>query len=114
MSVTFFIPDSSHPEHELNVSNANARSILEWLGYSQEASGDLCGEMPARALAARCQRRLWPEARNVDAGVAPEVVQTPGRATLVECGRDAGYLNDRTQKLLHLATAAGTGVVHFG
>ena len=72
------------------------------------------GELDARDLAARCRRRLWPEARNVDP--ARPAVESHGRrgALFVDCGRDAGYLQDRTARLLAVAEAAGRGTVHYG
>ncbi|WNZ66213.1 hypothetical protein QEG98_42095 (plasmid) [Myxococcus sp. MxC21-1] len=110
MSVSFFV---SGDADELNVSNSNARDLLSWLGYHQAAAGDLYGELPARDLAARCRRRLWPEVRNLDPAIAPVVERLPGEPLFFQCGRPEGYLRDRTEQLLALAERAGDGVVHY-
>ena len=73
------------------------------------ANEDLYGQMPARELAARCRRRLWPEARNLDPGLADE---QEGRCFVF--GRPAGYLRSRTEELLCLAESAGDGIVSWG
>jgi hypothetical protein len=82
----------------LNVSNANARALLQWLDLEY---GDLWGEINASELAAKCRRRLWPEERNIDPGV-PAVEE--GR--VIDCGRRPGYLPERTAQLLKLAEEA--------
>jgi hypothetical protein len=99
------------PERELHLSSANARDLLTWLGYSVE---DLWGTLPARELAARCRRRLWPEARNVDVALPPHEEHAPGCARSVFLGRPEGYLRGRTEQLLALAEWAGAGDVSFG
>ena len=59
MSVTFSIGEraSFDLDRAMNLSNRNAADLLAWLGL---ATDDLYGQMPARELAARCRRRLWP------------------------------------------------------
>lgn len=107
MSITFF----ADAEREgLNLSNVNAADLMRWLGYEP----DCCGSLEARELAARCRRRLWPEARNFDAALAGEVQRAPGRATFIYCGRRAGYLRERTSQLLALAESPGVTSIHFG
>ena len=109
MSVTFFVED--HEELEFTVANSSARDILEWLGLPAE---ELVGAVPARDLTARCRRRLWDEPRNFDPGKPS--IETTGilGARLIECGRESGYLRQRTEQLLALAEAAGDGSVAFG
>lgn len=113
MSVTFYVYGQDNEDLELNVSNSNARDLFSWLGYDEEAQGELHGELNARELAARCRRRLWPEARNHDAAVPSYVETGTGGATLISCGRPAGYLEDRTRQLLKLAEAVGDGPITF-
>ena len=107
MSVTFWIAGERQDpeaweERFVNLCNANARDLLAWLALP--GGGDLCGDIPARELAARCRRRLWDEARNHDAGIEP-AVEHGGR--LVVGGREPGYLRRRTEQLLNLCALAG-------
>jgi hypothetical protein len=110
MSVTFSIglrvaAHLDRPDRFLNLANRNAADLLAWLGLPSE---DLCGSLPARDLAARCRRRLWPETRNVDAGLPEERI---GRSVFL--GRPAGYLRSRTEDLLRLAELAGDDVISW-
>ncbi|MFP2933133.1 hypothetical protein ACLESO_49895 [Pyxidicoccus sp. 3LG] len=57
--------------------------LLDWLGYTREAVPALYGNLPARDLAARCLRRLWPESRNADAAVSTIVEDEPGHAPAI-------------------------------
>lgn len=92
---------------EINLSNANARDLMSWLDLPR----DDCGEMKASELAARCRRRLWPEDRNDDEGREGFVDASPGRATLIDCGRSPGYLRQRTEQLLRVCERAGEAFV---
>lgn len=121
MSVTFNIAGERFDYDALpgrgngfNLSNANARDLLAWIGLPESYYDDLCGELDAHATAARCRRRLWPEARNLDAEKPGHVDAAPGRATLIDCGRDAGYLQERTRWLLALCERAGDRAITFG
>ena len=107
MSVTFWTGDESAAG--LNLSNANAADLLAWLGYERD---ELAGELAGSDLAARCRRRLWPEARNIDPGRETVTHASPGCATVIECGRPQGYLRDRAAQLLKLAESGA--VVYFG
>jgi len=62
-------------------------ALLEWLGLGRPDFGAI----PARDLAPRCRRRLWPLERNAHA-----------------------LLRARTGELLAVAEAAGDGTVLFG
>jgi hypothetical protein len=66
------------------------------------------GTLRARDLAARCRRRLWPEPRNIDPAIPSSV-----DGIMIEAGRPAGYLRDRTARLLAIAEDAPEGVVRF-
>ncbi len=102
MSITFW---TRHESEGLNLSNVNACALLRWLGYPPEPAGELA----ARDLAARCRRRLWPDAWNDDPGIPPRV---EGHA--ITAGRAPGYLRERTGHLLAIAERAGDGAVLFG
>lgn len=113
MSITFS-GNSSDPEDSfsyVNVSNDNAKDLLEWIGVS---SPDFCGELPATDVAAKCRRRLWPEPRNFDderLGVVHE--GSDGSVRAVECRRRAGYLRDKTVALLALCERLGPATLYW-
>lgn len=113
MSVTFWIEgvaiDHDDPRTFVNVSNLNARDLLDWLGYV--AGPCLSGSLDSRELAARCRRRLWDEPRNQDAAIPPESMRS-GRVVI--CGRLAGTLRTRCEDLLKLAEGAQGRRVLFG
>jgi hypothetical protein len=110
MSVTFSIgrrveADLERLERWMNLSNRNAADLLAWLGLPTD---DLYGSIAARELAARCRRRLWNEARNVDR----ELPETHAHCCVV-LGRPAGYLRTRTEELLGLAELASDDVISW-
>ena len=107
MSVTFsnrsVDVDFDDADTYLNLANSNAGDLLRWLGLPAYAQyGDLIGDLAAVELAARCRRRLWPEPRNLDPARPSVDLEQPGRAHFLECGRQAGYLRERTGQLLAL------------
>ena len=100
----------------LNLNLRNARDLLEWLGLPTPPAGDddMFGEIGAKELAARCRRRLWPEARNKDDELLGEVQEAAnGHCTAIECGRTAGYLRERTQSLLTLCERYIEGMIYW-
>lgn len=92
---------------EMNLANMNAGELLRWLDLECVPYG----EAPAREVAAKCRRRLWDEPRNHDAGLPAEEIKEPGYVQVFICGRDPGYLREKTAKLLKIAEAAGEGLV---
>lgn len=93
---------------EVNVSNSNARTILEALGI--DTSDGLCGEMPADLFlgSALLADALTP----ADAGVpAHHSVDHNGQLNtrVIDCGRPAGYMQDRLAQLAELARWCGLG-----
>ena len=110
MSITFAISGRCS-EDDINLSNANAAALLEWIGLAAAPEGTI----DARELGARVRRRLWPERReDGDAGVPSSVSTAPGRCTLIDCGREAGYLQRRANQLLQLAEQAGDASIVWG
>jgi hypothetical protein len=100
---------------EVNLCNANAFDLLQWLGLTPASLGDF----PARELAARCRRRLWDEARNHDPALAADdrlaaLGGPAGGAQVVMQDRRPGYLRHQTERLLAVAQAAGDGLVCWG
>ena len=113
MSVSFFIKGRSDDEENyLNMSNSNAASLLEFVGYF-ELAYDLQGEVKAKELNLRCQMAL--NRRDADPGLQPMTDLTTGGAHLINCGRRPGYLREKTDALLALCREAGDlGVICFG
>lgn len=102
----FIHPIESDPAPSLNVSNANARHLLDLLGFSSESDqdGDLSGSTTAEDFLGRV---LLAQAVNpADAGV-PVLEETgQGGMTLVKMGRRVGYSEDRLESLRELADFA--------
>ena len=110
MSITFFVA-GQESDVDMNLSNSNAWALLEWIGITPDHGGSI----PARELAALTRRRLWPGLRERDdQGIPPSVHTVPGRCTLIDCGRDAGYFQERATQLLQLADSAGDGTITWG
>lgn len=99
----FVLIEPVHDEDvpELNVSNDNARLLLEALGYDPE---DLYGTVDATDLLGRVliADGLSPE----DPGRPTVTERGTGGATIVSCGRKVGYLQDRLGQLRELASWA--------
>jgi hypothetical protein len=87
---------------EMNLSNGNAMDLMRWLGLEATEYGSA----KASEVAAKCQRRLWDEARNDDDG---KPFEHDGRVIFM--GRDPGYLREKTEIMLKIAQSAGDGLV---
>jgi hypothetical protein len=122
----FNVDDCAHPGaapvyaercEELDVCNANARFLLEALGFGSptEEYGDdgsvlpgvyveLCGSTTPDDFLGRVLMALAvaPE----DPGIPAQDVSSPGSARVVDFGRRAGYLQDRLANLLSIVTFA--------
>lgn len=109
MSVTYHVEgersDFERPETFVNMHIGNAADVAEWLGLDEWRYG----EIEASELAARCRRRLWPEARNQDPGVEGS---ESGR--VITGGRRAGYLPEKAAELLALCERAGDKRIVWG
>ncbi|WP_082921137.1 MULTISPECIES: hypothetical protein [unclassified Rhodococcus (in: high G+C Gram-positive bacteria)] len=80
---------------DLNVSNANAATLLDVLGFSGECSGACSAEdFLGRVLTAEA---LSPQ----DAGVPAHQVGASPR--VIDCGRRAGYIQERLEELRVIA-----------
>jgi hypothetical protein len=101
-----------NPEAYLNVSNANAKELLDWLDIYRTDNG-LIGDIPAKTLAAKCRRRLWPEPRNLDPFKPGKHTKRPGHGAVIEMPREEGYLQGRTKRLLELCELDLKGTIFF-
>lgn len=104
---------------DLNLSNPNACALLEWLGVT-EAEGldpDWCGgRLDADVLAIRCRFRLGDgDPEGADLGMPTTTQTLDSGATLVSCGRPAGYFTEKAEALLRIAAEALTqdGIVYL-
>jgi hypothetical protein len=104
----FFCADCT--DVTVNMSNANAREWLRWIGLP----ADDCGEIGAMELAARCRRRLWDETRNYDPAVEGSDHKTPGHARLIVCDRRPNYLREKTEQMLKICEKAGDRLISWG
>ena len=91
-----------YPFDEINLANGNASEILRLLGYD---GADLnAGEADAEHLLGKL---LIAEALLEESAERPYREQRQdGRATLIDCGRPAGYINERISQLADLASWA--------
>ncbi len=131
MSVDFWSDevrrDSETGQGFINLSNTNAADLLSWLGLPVEPGG----EAPARDVAARCRRRLWPIQENHDPalpgsdtatstlGVVEQdrttrLVRGTSGPRVITFPRREGYLRQRTEQLLALAEDARDGLIRWG
>lgn len=88
---------------DVNISSANARSILERLGYEYDPEDGICGsatpdEIIGRALLANIGRD--------DSGIRSAVVSDGPGATMIDCGLRPGYYDERMTAILDLAHEA--------
>jgi len=91
----------------INLGNSNAYDLMRWLDIRADEYGDI----PARELAAKCQRRLWDVDRNHDPEVEGWEQGGEGKARVISCGRRPGYLRDTTERLLKVAQKAGERLI---
>lgn len=103
MSITFNIEgersDLETGANYVNLADPNARELLAYVGLPQ--AKEIYGSIESSELAARCRRRLWPEARNEDPGR-----EGSEHGCVIDCGRRAGYLPEKATALLKLCELA--------
>jgi hypothetical protein len=91
------------PDTYVAASPRDTRDLLDWLSYPREEFG----YVEAADLRARCMRRLWPIARNMDPAIPDrQEMGSGGAVRMVVAGREAGYLRAKTEELLRLAERA--------
>jgi hypothetical protein len=96
----------------INMSNSNAARVASTLGIDLDAEG-WCGSMDAKDFLGRVLVALALEP--ADAGMPSHEVPTGG-VRWVECGRPAGYAQERLAQLHALAewAVAHDAVIAFG
>lgn len=123
MSITFAIEARDY-DHEapfatpsgwwLNVANAHARELLDWLGFAEVHLWESDGLLFAPHVAEACTTRLRLVRGNVDPARETSEHEGHGGCRVIVCPRPEGYLMDRAEQLLQLATEAGNGFLTFG
>lgn len=100
----------------MNLANANARDLLDWIGYGDVDLWTGSGLLLARDVAVQCRQSLRLCAGNVDRARPSASSGGPGtgRCRIVVAGRREGYLMDRVEQLLVLAEKAGDGFLTYG
>jgi hypothetical protein len=105
--------DFVHGDLDVNISNANARRVLESLGFTDEAaSAELSGATSAEDFLGRVLLALAIEPE--DPGVP--ITQYQDAPWLIDCGRRVGYLQavlDNLRDLAEAAVATGRCEVQF-
>lgn len=85
----------------VNVSTTNARAILYALGLP--AAEDLSGEIDPLDLKARI---VLAQALDEDLATPSVTLSDPGMAKMTYCGRPAGYMQKRLERLMTVADDA--------
>lgn len=109
MSVTFSVAgqryDIEDYDSHVNVSNANARVLLDALGAPGADEPQPYGSMLASDLAHLCMKLV--NGSEVDAGEKPsEPLRDAASVHVVHCGRRPGYTQETAQRLWKLALKA--------
>jgi hypothetical protein len=95
----------------VQMSNSNARMVLEYLGIAF----DYCGEIPVKELKPLCMRRTWKVARNETPAIEPSEEQLPGQCKVIFGGLPENYEQEKAKSLLKLCELAGEdGVIQWG
>lgn len=124
MSVTFYVEDSAEDEIYLNLSNANARDFLVYLGYAplsaDEVDLDLAraefgdaeivdpyvGQLDPSDVRGRCLLSQAVGGVLADEGTEAITYRGDGGATIHDSGRPVGYMSERAARLLEIAELA--------
>jgi hypothetical protein len=112
MSVTFSIRRNGqwlYDEHEVNMCNANAIMVLMDLGQNPMTDDGTVGQVEdLPAFIAMCDAVLASIAGDpsLDPGRKTVEYSSPGRATVIDCGTPAGYLQRQVTALRKLAMLA--------
>lgn len=112
MSVSFTIAGASQDVGDINVSNVNARAILEYLGIDNP---ELYGNMRSFEFRNLCKKAIERLLINGDKGVKTTVQKFDNGPLVIDHGRPEGYLIKRIKGLYDLTLKAGDiGVICWG
>jgi hypothetical protein len=113
MSVSFTIAGAPEDfEGDMNLSNVNARAILEYLGVDNP---ELYGDMRSFELRNLCMKAIERLLINGDKGVKTTVQKFEDGPLVIDYGRPEGYMIRRIKQLYDLTLKAGDiGVICWG
>ena len=86
-----------NPDHALGLANANARDVMNTLGYDEE------GTIPIDEFIARTTQWLQKNIGKLSPEEPSQTDATPGGMTAVSGGRDEGYMNQIVKKMNAIA-----------
>ena len=105
-----FLNPKYNPQHDLNLSNANAREVFDELGYDMDS-----GSVPIDEFIARATQWLQKNIGKPSPEQEPEVEKTPGGMTSVSGGKREGYFNDVIMRMNRIARdGKAMGATHVG
>ena len=105
-----FLNPKYNPQHDLNLSNANAREVFDELGYDMDS-----GSVPIDEFIARATQWLQKNIGRPSPEQEPEVEKTPGGMTSVSGGKREGYFNDVIMRMNRIARdGKAMGATHVG
>lgn len=106
-------------ELQLNMGNSNAAAVLRAIGFTYEDPWDTT--FAIEDLAERVRLFLTSDARDfLDQGLLVTVTQrtgpylnSPKGATMIDCGRRGGYIEEKCERIARLCEAArAKGATH--
>jgi hypothetical protein len=101
-------------DRTLNLSNANARALLDWLHLPGADEPQPEGMRSVDSVRRRCMLRLWKIKKNEDLGTPTIEYRVPQGPKVIELGRRPGYLPEKAQQLYDLCTwAEESGFTHI-
>ena len=104
----FLNPDYNQ-DHALNLANANARLVMDAIGYDEDDTP------PIDEFIARTTQWLQKNIGNSSPEEPSQTDKTPGGMTTVSGGRDEGYLNQVVKKMNAIARdGKKLGATHVG
>lgn len=105
-----FMNPNYNPEHDLNLSNANAGEVFDVLGYDVND-----GSVPIDEFIARVTQWLQKNIGKPSAPQDAEVEKTPGGMTAISGGKREGYYNDVIMRMNKIARdGKAMGATHVG
>ena len=105
-----YINPNYDPEHDLNLSNANAYEVFDVLGYDVYD-----GSVPIDEFIARATQWLQKNIGKPSQAQEPETEKTPGGMTMTSGGKREGYYNDVIMRMNKIARdGKRMGATHVG
>ena len=105
-----YINPDYDPDHDLNLSNANAAEVFDVLGYDVYDSS-----VPIDEFIARATQWLQKNIGRPSQAQEPETEKTSGGPTIISGGKREGYFNDVIMRMNKIARdGKRIGATHVG